>query len=58
MSFYGSRNKYRIEESDWKRRHGRKAEVEHKIIEIGESLLNIVWYKADERRAASLEVIT
>ena len=35
-----------------------KAEVAHKIIEIGESLLNIVWYGADERRAASLEVIT
>ena len=35
----------------------RKAEVAHKIIETGESLLNIVWYRADERRAASLEII-
>ena len=36
----------------------RKTEVSHKIIKTGESLLNIVWYGADERRAASLEVIT
>lgn len=35
----------------------RKAEVAHKLIETGESLLNIVWYRADERRAASLEII-
>ena len=35
----------------------RKAEVAHKIIETGESLLNVVWSKADERRAASLEII-
>lgn len=25
-----------------------KAEVAHKIVEIGESLLNIVWYRANE----------
>ena len=35
----------------------RKVGVVHKIIETGESLLNIVWYGADERRAASLEII-
>jgi hypothetical protein len=35
----------------------RKAEAAHKIIETGESLLNVVWSKADERRAASLEII-
>ena len=35
----------------------RKAEVAHKIIETGENLLNVVWSKADERRAASLEII-
>ena len=28
----------------------RKAEVAHKIIETGESLLNVVWSKADARR--------
>ena len=35
----------------------RKAVVAHKIIETGEGLLNLVWSRADARRAASLEII-
>ena len=35
----------------------RKAAAAHKIIEAGEGVLNLVWGKADERRAASLEII-
>ena len=35
----------------------RKAVVAHKIIEAGESLLNLVWCRADARRATSLEII-
>ena len=35
----------------------RKAATAHKIIEVGEGVLNLVWGKADERRAASLEII-
>ena len=35
----------------------RKAATAHKIIEAGEGVLNLVWGKADERRAASLEII-
>lgn len=35
----------------------RKAEIAHKIVEKGEGLLNVIWSKADERRAASLEII-
>ena len=35
----------------------RKAATAHKIIEAGEGVLNLVWGKADARRAASLEII-
>ena len=35
----------------------RKATTAHKIIETGEGVLNLVWGKADARRAASLEII-
>ena len=35
----------------------RKATTAHKIIETGEGVLNLVWGKADVRRAASLEII-
>ena len=35
----------------------RKAAIAHRIIEIGEGVLNVVWGKADARRAASLEII-
>ena len=35
----------------------RKAATAHMIIEAGEGVLNLVWGKADERRAASLEII-
>lgn len=34
-----------------------KAAAAHKIIETGEGVLNLVWHEADERRAASLEII-
>ena len=36
----------------------RKATTAHKIIETGEGVLNLVWGKADARRAASLEIIS
>lgn len=35
----------------------RKAATAHRIIETGEGVLNVVWGKADARRAASLEII-
>ena len=35
----------------------RKAATAHKIIEAAEGVLNLVWGKADARRAASLEII-
>ena len=34
-----------------------KAATAHKIIQTGEGILNLVWSKADARRAASLEII-
>ena len=34
-----------------------KAEAAQKIIQAGESVLNLVWRQADARRAASLEII-
>ena len=34
-----------------------KAKVAHELIKIGEAILNIIWFKADERRAAALEII-
>ena len=34
-----------------------KASTAHKIIQTGEGILNLVWSKADARRAASLEII-
>ena len=34
-----------------------KAATAHKIIQKGEGILNLVWSKADARRAASLEII-
>jgi hypothetical protein len=34
-----------------------KAATAHKIIQTGEGILNLVWGKADARRAASLEII-
>ena len=34
-----------------------KAEIAHQIIITGETVLNIIWFRADERRAAALEII-
>ena len=34
-----------------------KAKVAYQLIRAGEAILNVVWAKADERRAAALEII-
>ncbi len=34
-----------------------KANVAYQLIRAGEAILNVVWAKADERRAAALEII-